>query len=319
MRVNVRIASSPVGILRWEWKLANGGDVVAVVDTDLDVETVKQGLQVLSESKRGQRPEGHTVLVDSRRSPDDSDVRPPMEAVVRFDPKLPICVLRADGHDVAPAVWPARNRSAHPPAATGAPNHLLLVVLAACVVLFGVLLVTRRGDRGGAMPPGPLAGTHRASSGLFIAHYPTELEIKAAIMPDPVSGILLQDKAKAVAVVIAAMSAESAAASDVWTLQKRVRDEALANLPKGGARFEESTRSEDTCAGQPGAVVAGSLTENGAARAKIWSCAFKRDGAGYLALYMIPDASSADDAKRARAIVDATELTRLGDLGAAAQ
>ena len=38
-------------------------------------------------------------------------------------------------------------------------------------------------------------------------------------------------------------------------LQQRLHGEAVANLPKGIARYEEGARREETCLGKPGAVV----------------------------------------------------------------
>ena len=95
-----------------------------------------------------------------------------------------------------------------------------------------------------------------------------------------------------------------------------IYDEALANLAKGTRKYEETARREDTCAGKPGAVVVGHLGR-GDHQAKIWSCAFVHEGAGYLILTMLEDPSTAADDRRLHAIVEATELTRLSDLGSA--
>jgi hypothetical protein len=305
-----------VGLLRWEWTLANRGSVSAVVDTDLGVETVLQGERLLSEAQRGSRSEGHTVLVEAPRDPDRSE-RPPIEAVVTFDPLLPICILRVDGHDVAPSAWPVRQRVASPPP-TSPPwgSYILgaLFVVAAFVALYTA--VTRIREASGAKL-GPLDGTHRARNGLFIAHYPEDLSARPAVLPSDVGGIRLENKAKTTFVVLAAAPADFVGGQDPWALQKRLLDEALANVPKGHARYEEVSRNDETCVGERGAVVTGILSESGTTTARIWSCAFEHDGAGYLALTMVTEPTTAETTKAVRGIVDATELTHLAELGSA--
>lgn len=300
-------------ILRWQWTFANGGSVTALVDTDLGIETVKQGERTLAEAPRGSHPDGHTVLVEARQEPDGSD-RPPLEALVTFDPKLPICVLRVDGHDVAPAVWPVRQRVPPPPEPARWPKPVLFAILGVTVLALAVLTVRKIASSIDGPALGPLVGTHRAANGLFIAHYPEELEPKPVILPSDVGGLLLVDKAKTVAIVITATPA-SGPANDPWSLYQRLRDETLANLPKGAAQFEEASRSDETCRGERGAVVTGYLSEKGNRRARTWSCAFEHGGAGYLTLFMMAESANPDAAARVRAIVDATELTRLADLG----
>ena len=50
-------------------------------------------------------------------------------------------------------------------------------------------------------------------------------------------------------------------------------------------------------------------------RDRTWACAFVHDGAGYFFMYMVAEPASTADERRVRAIVDATELTHLSDLG----
>jgi len=190
----------------------------------------------------------------------------------------------------------------------------LYALVAVAIVSAVVFLVARHQD-GAAPIAGELAGLHRSPSGLFIAHFPGDFEAKAAVVPSGIDGIVLQEKSKSTAIVITAISADPALARDPWAVQQRLRDEALANLPKGAARFEESARRDETCFGAPGAAVIGQLKQTSATSARVWSCAFSRGASSYLVLTMVAESASTEDHKRARTIVDATELTRLGELG----
>ena len=48
--------------------------------------------------------------------------------------------------------------------------------------------------------------------------------------------------------------------------------------------------------------------------ALVWSCTVFDEGAGYLVMYALPESANPAEAKRLRAIVEATELTRLGEI-----
>lgn len=304
-----------MGSLRWEWTLANGGTITADVDTDRQIETVLQGTRVLAEAPRGSALDGHTVLVEPRRAPDQSD-RPPLEVVVTFDPTLPICILRLDGHDVAPSVWPVRKRPAPPPPARDWGKPIMLGLFVATLIVTGILLASRRSDAPSSKKiAGHLPGTFRAMNGLFIAHFPEELEAKLAMLPNGVAGVLLEDKEKSVSIVIAASPPDPNVLQEPWAIQQRLRDEALANVPKGIARFVEGGRRDDTCVGEHGALVTGNLMHKTSHRGRVWSCAFVREGAAYLALYSVAEPAAAGAEQSARAIIEATELTHLADIG----
>jgi hypothetical protein len=301
--------------LRWQWTLANGGNVTAVIDAARGIEIVQQEARVLAEAPRGTRPEGHTVLISPKLNVDGSE-RPPVEAIVTFDPTRPICILRVDGHDVAPLSWPIRAKPAPPPPTRPSAIPFMLALAVATVLAIGWFYLRSSAGAGGS-PLGRLRGTHRSNNGLFIAHFPEELDAKPAVLPNGVGGVLLVDKPKTSAIVLGATPSDPWTPHDAWALQQRLHDEALANLPKGKARFEESSRSEEICVGEHGAVVTGYLTEKSVRRAIVWSCAFERDGAGYIALYMLVEPAPSDGAARLRAIVDATELTHLAERGGA--
>jgi hypothetical protein len=302
-------------ILRWQWTLANGGNVTAVIDLDASTESVSQGDKVLSSCARGAKPEGHTVTVAPEGDSADSE-RPPMEAVITFSPGAPICILRVDGHEIAPRLWPVRQRQVQPTKAQipiGA--YVLLGVVAVALVIGGVVVRSLRKEAPPPRADGRLTQTHRSGNGLFVAHYPDDLEPKPAILPPSAGGVVLEDKAKATSIVIGALPLGESERRDPWILQQRLRDEALANLSKGGARYDEVARREETCVGKPGAVVTAQLVSRGTRTAKIWSCAFVHDTAGYIVLYMLAEPVETADERRARAIVEATELTKLTDLG----
>ena len=299
--------------LRWQWTLANGGRVTAEIDPDQGGERVMQGSRVLSSSERGEKPEGHTILVASERAAGASE-RPPIEAIVTFAPTANVCILRVDDHEIAPSIWPLRAPKPLPPPTPRSSGNIALVVLGlAALVAVGFFVRSLR--REAPPPPSLLAGAHRASNGSLIAHFPEDLEPRPSLLPGGVSGITLEDKAKTVTIVLAAASLETLS-RDPWVLQQRLFPEALANLPKGEATYEETTRRDDTCVGQPGAVVAGRIMQNGDRKARVWSCAFSHDKFGYIAVTMSSEATAPVDEKRLRKIIEATELTRLADLGA---
>lgn len=300
-----------MALLRWQWTLANGGTIAAVIDTAGQTETVGQGSRVLSQCPRGNQPEGHTILVAQDR-PADLSERPPIEAVVSFDPKAPICILRVDGHEVSPNAWPVRERPAPPPEERSKAAYGLLALLGFAIAGAAVWMMW---VRGATSPEAnlPLAITHRAPSGLFVAHASEDLQARPAVLPTTVSGTVLENKTKTLAIVIAAQSLKDASARDPWSLQQHLRDEALVNV-KGATRFEESARHDETCLGERGAVIVGQLLDGKTPTARVWSCAFVHDGAGYLVLHMLAEPVSATTERRARSIVDATELTHLADL-----
>ena len=240
--------------------------------------------------------------------------RPAIEAVVTFDPRQPICVLRVDGHEVAPSIWPVRERrTGAAPAGRSSAMGIVLVAMAVALVGAGVYFVSSR--RPDAAAAGTLGATHRARSGLFIAHFPDELEAKTAVMPTGVDAVVLQDKARSMVIVIAALPPDPTLARDPWAIHQRLHEEALTNLPIGVGRFEGSLRRDETCLGERGAAVAGSLRQTASTNARVWSCAFAHRDSSYLVLTMVSESASNADQRLARAIVDATDLTRLAELG----
>jgi len=303
-----------VALLRWQWTLANRGVVTAVIDPEALREMVSQDDRILSDGPRGSRPDGHAVSIAPASVAGRSD-RPPIDAVVSFDPQLAICILRVDGQEVAPTTWPIRERKIEVQPSPRPWGR---------IIGFGALLagaLTLLVFRLTAPAPPPkqdrsLHGTQRAMNGLFIAHFRPDLEAKPAVMPNGVSGLLLEDKEQRLAIVLAAVPSEGAVPHEPWALQQKLRDEALANVPKGIARFEEAARRDETCLGERGAVVTGYLAHKTSRRARVWSCAFVHDGAGYLALHVLNEPVDEATERSARTIVESTELTRLADLGA---
>jgi hypothetical protein len=293
--------------LLWRWRLANGGVVEAAIDGETEI--VSQTQQVLSTAPRGSKADGHVVVVRAERPADRSE-RPPMEAVVTFDPRTPICVLRVEGHEVSPLAWPTRER---PPPPKGKPARLQWVLLAALALLAGGGFWLRaRLLQGKPRIEGNLPSIHRAKSGLFIAHFDEALTASNAILPGEMDGVVLQDEPKATTIVIATVKPPPV--RDPWALHQRLHGEAVANLPKGAGRFEESERTDATCFGEQAAVDVGSVVRDGAKVARVRSCTFVRDGAAYITMSMLAEPVSSADEQRARAIIDATELTRLGEL-----
>jgi hypothetical protein len=303
-----------MAVLRWQWKLANGAAVDAVIDDETATETVSQGSHLLSQSPRGAKPDGHVVLAAPDR-PTGASHRPAIEATVTFAPDTPICILRVDGYEVAPNVWPVRVRAPRPVPPEPVTGRYVLIALAVLALVgVGLAVRTLRADSARSAS-GELDGTHRSANGLFIAHFPKDLAPRIAVLPGGMGGVVLEDRVKSTTLVIAALGSDAMAARDPWALQQSLAEEALANLPKGAARYEETARREDTCYGHPGAVVLGRLVRDGQRQARIWSCAFFHDRSGYLFLSMLAEPSSTADEQRVRAIFDATELTKLAELG----
>jgi hypothetical protein len=293
--------------------LPNRGSVTATIDATGATEEVAQGERVLSKCARGALPDGHVVSVAAEQL-EDTSVRPPIEAVVTFAPTTPICILRVDGEEVAPREWPVRQKTS-PRAAVAAVPWFRYFFIALGIALMVVAGVTLRWSRREPPPPsGAFDVTHRAANGLFVAHFPSDVEPRQPVLPSGVGGVVLEDRGKTMSVLIAAKPLDDAASRDPWALQQDLHKEALANLSKGATTYEETSRREDTCHGKPGAVVTGSLMLRDTRLARIWSCAFVSGDAGYLMVTTLAEPVLRGDDARLRSIVDATELTRLADV-----
>jgi hypothetical protein len=288
--------------LRWQWRLANGGRVTAVIEAG--VEVISQGERVLSRAARGSLPEGHRVLVTPDMQPGTSE-RPPIEAVVTFAQNAPVCVLRVDDQEIAPLAWPVRARVADPPPK---PRLGWLYALAGLALLAILVTVVRSRSETPSTAPG-LGRTYRCPNGLFVAHYPEDFDATVAVLPAAVSGVVLADKAKTSAILIAT----APGSRDPWSLQQRLHAEALANMPTDGT-YAEVGRGEGPCVGRPGAIVIGRILRGGKPTARIWTCAFANENAGYFAMTTLPEPVSDDVERGARVVVERTELTKLADL-----
>jgi hypothetical protein len=303
-------------VLRWQWTLANRGQVEAALDPATNEETVAQGAKVLSRSARGDRPNGHVVVVAAGELEGASE-RPPIEAVVTFAPTAPVCVLRVDGEEVAPTRWPTRERTGGataPPAPRPWLRYFFVALGIAMMVMSGVL-ISRAGREPRRDPRNTaLDVTYRAPSGRFVAHFPKDLEPRPALLPGDASGVVLEDRGKAMALVVLAAPLDPSAPRDPWTLQQRFHAEAIANLTKGAAAYEEGARREETCNGQPGAVTTGSLMLRDTKLARIRACAFVADDTGYLVLSSLSEPASKEDERLLRSIVDAVEATHLAPI-----
>ena len=294
--------------LRWEWTLANGARVAAEIDRTQGREVVLVAGRIASEGPRGTKLDGHSVMAlhqPGSRNPE------PLTAVVSFETNHPICILRVDGHEVIPTLWPQpQRRQPTPEEPHPLLRWLIFAAAGAAVIGVGVALVSRSG---GATVDLPLSGTQRATNGLFIAHYPTSFRPRPVALPSPLAGSMFEDDAAHEAVLLAAFELDANTAPDRWLLQQRFHEEVLANLPKTARSYAEINRHDDTCLGESGAVILGRFERPGGSKARVWSCALVKDRRGYLVAYALPD--SAPDA-RLRRIVDGTELTQLGSVGA---
>jgi hypothetical protein len=285
---------------RWEWTLLGGARVAAVLDVGQGTETVLVDDRVVSTCARGARAEGHAV-------------RP--ATTVTFDPRVAVCILRVDGDEVAPQRWPTPERKERPLA----KSHSLpsgVVVLAVVLVLAALGAIGLRVLRHTGAGVADMTGLYRAPSGLFVAHFPAGLTAKPASTPSGTSGVVLADEEHDDAIVLLALGpgAGEGTPRDPWLLQKRLHDEGLANVPRADGRLEELARRDDTCLGLPGAVILDRVTNRRGEPTRVWSCAVSKDDVGYLLVVSARESASASEDKRLRRVIDATELTRLGEV-----
>jgi len=303
-------ASGSAAPLRWEWGLANGARIAAELDTTGKRETVMVGGRVVSGASRGDKPDGHAFTAP----PAANGLRPadPIDVVVTFDPRAPFCILRVDGFEVAPAVWPVKGRGggAPPPAEAKAPIPTWMIATGIGVVALAAGLAFY--PRSGGVARVELSVSHRDPSGLFVAHYPPGMKLRPAVVAPPLSGVVLDDERARGSVVVVARMLDPGALRDGWALQAQVHEEAFSNVPRVARSWRETARRDDTCVGEPGAVVVGRLTRPDESSAMTWSCAFVRDGRGYFVGFVLPEGSDAHPAMRR--VVEATELTQLAAL-----
>lgn len=285
---------------RWEWLLADRVAVAATLDAATRVESVFVQGRLVSQAARGTKPEGH-ALAD------------PPGVVVWFDPGVLVCILRRDGVEVPPQIWPVKKRAARPTPSVFAlpPMHVVLVAVVA-ILAIAALVVFR--DRAEAIAPdvGNTA-SFRAPNGRFVAHFPPTFTSRRALLPSGISGVVLEDPVRAETIVVLAL-ASGDVPRDAWVLQQKLHAEAFANLPRAAGADEEIGREDDTCVRQRGAVVRHRVRSTRGDAALVWSCTFFDEGAGYLVMYALPESANPSEAKRLRAIVEATELTRLGEI-----
>ena len=294
---------------RWEWTLPGDAQVAATLDPSSVVESVFLDGRLVSSAARGTMPGGHVFpLLGAEASADT--------VVVSFDPRLLICILRVGREEVTPRRWPeSKKRMRGPPPRSGIPVGTIAVALVGAVLVGGAVyaLATRAPS---SAARGPMTGVHRADNGLFVAHFPATFTAHAAVVPGAASGVVLEERAHDEALVIVALPIGEGL-DDPWALQKRLHDEALTNLPRGSGAHDETSRTDGTCLGQPGAIVLGRVTATSGRRANLWSCAFRRGSAGYLVMYALAENDSSGGAGRLQSVIDSTELTRLEDMAGA--
>lgn len=286
---------------RWEWTLPDGVKIAATLDPTRKIESVFVGGRLVSEAPRGTKPEGHVL-------------EKPSGVVVRFQPGALICILRVDGDEVSPNVWPVRKR-----AERAKPKIVAFPLRAMGIGVLAIALVgaawwgwsSRAGSNDGGSSS--LDASFRADNGRFVAHFPKRFVAKKPQLPAGASGVVLQDAERRENIVVLAYASADAPV-EPWLVQKNLHAEALTNLPRNGPTYEETSRGDETCLGEGGAVVLGkSRTARGEA-ANVWSCGFVRDGVAYLVMYSVRADASSEDGRRLREIIEATELTHLAEL-----
>jgi hypothetical protein len=286
---------------RWEWTLPDGAKIAATLDEDANVESVFVGTRLASQAARGRKPEGHAL-------------DKPSGVVVRFQPGALICILRVDGEEVSPNVWPVRKRAQRPkPAIVALPLRAIgIVVIALALIGGGYWAWSSRASStdGGASS---LDAPFRAENGRFVAHHPARFVERKPQLPAGASGIVLVDAERRESIVLLSYVAGDAPA-EPWLVQKKLHGEALTNLPRNGPAYEETSRGDETCLGKAGAVVLGKARNARGEAANVWSCGFAHDGVAYLVMYSVRADAPSEDARRLREIVESTELTHLAEL-----
>jgi len=296
---------------RWEWTLPDDAQVAATIDPTSGIESVFVDGRLASRAARGTMPDGHVLAMPG--AAEDAD-----KVVVSFDPRLVICILRVGREEVAPKRWPEPQRAKRPPPPRSVNLVRVLGALLAVAVLGGGAVFVIATRTPGTAPHAAMTGVHRSENGLFVAHFPTTFTARTALVPGGTSGVVLEDRAHNEAIVIVALTIGEGL-DDPWALQKRVHGEALTNLPRGSGAHEETSRTDGTCLGQPGAIVLGRVTSTSGTRANLWSCAFRRGPAGYLVMYSVAENDTSGGAARLHGVINSTELTRLEDMTGARQ
>jgi hypothetical protein len=286
---------------RWEWTLPDGAKIAATLDSEEKIESIFVGGALASQAARGSKPEGHVL-------------EKPSGVVVRFQSGALICILRLDGEEVSPNVWPVRKRGGRPkPNVIAVPLRAIGVAVLALALIGGAIWIWSSRTSATEAAASMLDSTFRAENGRFVAHHPARFVGRRPLLPPGASGIVLLDTARRESIVLVAYAAADTP-SEPWLVQKKLHAEALANLPRNGPAYEEASRGDEICLGKPGAVVLGkSRTAQGEA-ANVWSCGFVHDGAAYLVMYSIRADAASDDGRRLREIIEATELTRLAEI-----
>ncbi len=285
---------------RWEWLLPDGRRVAATLEDD-GREVVHLGERVASEGPRGAHAAGHVV----EASP---------EIIVTFEPQVAVCVLRVDGHEIAPTTWPRSERSREASAPTQATRIPVGLVLALAMALVGTAAWGAWRALGAKGATSEVAASYRAPTGLFVAHHPSSFRTTVATAPNGGSAVLLTEAEREESVVIVATPLGDMP-RDPWVVQKRLFREALAALPRADSAFDETGRSDETCIGEKGAVVVGRIATARAASAKVWSCAFVKGDAAFVVGYALPEGAPKANEAALRAIVEATDTTKLADVG----
>jgi hypothetical protein len=284
---------------RWEWTLPDGVKISATLDPDERTESVFVGNRLASEARRGSKPEGHVLD------------KPP-GVVVKFQQGALICILRVDGEEVSPTVWPVRKRAERPkPTIVAIPFRGIGIAALAALGIGGAYWAWT--SRAPSADRAALEAAHRGENGRFVTHHPKRFSAKRAQVPAGASGVVLQDADRGESIVVVAYAGEDTP-REPWLVQKKLHSEAIANLPRDGRAYEETSRGDETCAGTPAAVVLGKARTTHGEPANVWSCAFAHEGAAYLLMYSVRAAAPSEDGRRLREILEATELTNLAPL-----
>lgn len=285
---------------RWEWTLHDGAKVAATLDPEEKIESVFVGGRLVSQGARGSKPDGHVL-------------EKPAGVVVRFQQGALICILRVDGEEISPNVWPVRKKAERPkPTIVALPLRAIGVAVLAAALLGGAYWIwsSRTPATEGSSS---LDASYRAENGRFVAHHPKRFVARKPQLPPGASGVMLLDAEKGESIVLVAHAAADTPV-EPWLVQKKLHAEALTNLPRNGPAYAETSRGDETCVGRAGAVVLGKARTARGEAANVWSCGFSHDGAAYLFMYAVRADAASEDARKLREIVEATELTHLAEL-----
>jgi hypothetical protein len=197
------------------------------------------------------------------------------------------------------------------PSEGGSAGFLLrlgITVVLIAVAAGAAFIEIRRWREEQVVAEGTIDKTFASPNGLFVAHHSAAFKPTVPPkLPRDVGVVALMNQKKDESVYLIALLLPSTIPDDPWKLHETIQKGFVKGLLGEGLAYEETERKDETCLGEPGAVVRARYhVENDSGW--MWSCTFAHAGYPYRVMYAFPDRHAGDEALL-RKIVDATELT----------